>query len=87
MGPLEQQLGELARKRGCRLRWKSEPLAFARALTCTELDVFRGRDLLTTDGALFLIHGQDVDAREVIAARMLKSSGREGAQAASGGRQ
>lgn len=72
----------LARAKQWRLRWKSGPLRFAPSLTCTELDVFRGRDLLTTDGPLFLIHGQDVDAREVIAARMLNSSGREGAQAA-----
>lgn len=73
----------LARAKQWRLRWKSGLLRFAPSLMCTELDVFLGRELLTAEGPLFLIHGQDVDAREVIAARMLKnSSEREGALAA-----
>lgn len=82
MGPLEQQLGDLAKKRGWRLRWKSEPLAFARSLTCTELDIFKGRNLLTSDGPFWLIHGRDVSAREKIAGMVSGYPPRAGAQAA-----
>lgn len=77
-----EQLEALARAKRWRLRWKSAPLRFAMSLTCTELDVFRGRELLTTDGPLFVIHSRDVDAREHIAARMLSSSERQEALAA-----
>lgn len=77
-----EQLEAVARAKQWRLRWKSASLRFAPSLTCTELHLFRGRELLTTDVPLFLIHGRDVDARERIAARMLNSSERQGAQAA-----
>jgi len=67
MGPAEQKLEALARARRWRLRWKSGPLRFAPSLVSTELDIFAGRNLLTADRPLFLIHGRDVDAREKIA--------------------
>ena len=83
MGPLEQKLGEFAMVRGWRLRWKSEPPAAARSLICTELDIFKGRTLVTASGPFWLIHGRDVASRERIANMVLEyPSRRRGAQAA-----
>lgn len=67
MGPLEQQLGELARKHGWRLRWKSEPLATAPRMVMTELDVFRGKFLLTRDGPYWVVTGHSGTPRGTIA--------------------
>lgn len=67
MGPLEQHLGELARKNGWRLRWKSEPLATAPRMVMTELDVFRGKVLLTRDGPYWVVTGRVGTPRETIA--------------------
>lgn len=67
MGPLEQNLGELARKHGWRLRWKSEPLATAPRMVMTELDVFRGKILLTRYGPYWVVTGRTGTPRETIA--------------------
>lgn len=77
-----EQLEALARAKRWRLRWKSASLRFAPSLMCTELDLFRGRELLTTDGPLFLIHSRDVDARERIARQALMLLDRQQARAA-----
>lgn len=83
MGLLEQQLGEFAKKRGWRLRWKSGPLRYVPRMTLTELDIFRGKDLLTSDAPFWIITSGDVSPREQIADMVLRyPSQRAGAQAA-----
>ena len=83
MGPLEQQLEAHAKAKRWRLRWKSGPLRYVPRMTLTELDIFRGKDLLTSDAPFWIITSGDVSPREQIADMVLRyPSQRAGAQAA-----
>lgn len=71
MGPLEQELGRVARDRGWRLRWKSEPLVNAPRVVMTELDVFRGKRMLTDAAPYWVVTARTGNPRETIAVMVL----------------
>jgi hypothetical protein len=85
MGPLEQRLEREAGRMGWRLRWKREPSRAYPSLTCTELDIFDGKRLVTNGGPFAVIAGgRDPEAvaaraRETIAGMILNILLRRGA--------
>lgn len=83
MGPLEQQLEAQAKAKRWRLRWKSGPLRYVPRMILTELDIFRGKVLLTREAPFWIITSGDVSSREQIADMVLRyPSLGAGAQAA-----
>jgi hypothetical protein len=84
MGPLEQRLEQVAKARGWRLRWETEPLVAMPAYTATSLDIFRGRYVVNVSGPICIIHAGSRSPREGIAQQVLNVIARTRGHAAAG---
>ena len=70
-GPLEQHLERIAKARGWRLRWQSEPLVAMPAFMATSLDIFSGRHVVNISGPISIVYAGNSSPREGIAEQVL----------------